>query len=51
MAKFKYTEEFEINTSAKAIYPYLVNPNNLAEWFADEVSNDLNKRFVFRWNN
>jgi uncharacterized protein YndB with AHSA1/START domain len=51
MAKYKYTEEFEINASPRVIYPYLQSPNSMAEWFAAKVDVDSEKVFNFVWDN
>jgi uncharacterized protein YndB with AHSA1/START domain len=50
MAKYKYTEEFEINAPPRVIYPYLQSPNSLAEWFAVKVDMDSEKVFNFVWD-
>ena len=50
MQKYKYTEEFEINSSPRILFPYLQNPASLAEWFADKVSLDNDKVFNFIWD-
>ncbi len=51
MQKYKYMEEFEINSSPRILFPYLQNPASLAEWFADKVSLDTEKVFNFIWDN
>lgn len=49
MAKFKFVEEYEINTSSRIIYPYLHDSAKLSEWLADQVKMDGNKILVFNW--
>ncbi len=47
----KYTQEFELNISPKIIFPYLLNPKNLEEWFAQKVILEDNKIYNFFWDN
>lgn len=35
--KVKLTLEYIINSSPRILYPYLLEPNDLAQWFADDV--------------
>ncbi len=35
--KTKITLEYIINSSPRILYPYLLEPNDLAQWFADDV--------------
>ncbi len=35
--KTKIELEYIINSSPRILYPYLVEPNDLAQWFADDV--------------
>ncbi len=51
MPKLKYTQEFELNVSPKIIFPYLLNPKNLEEWFAQKVMLDDDKIYNFFWEN
>jgi uncharacterized protein YndB with AHSA1/START domain len=51
MAKYKYVIEFELAGSPKLLYPYLQNPANLQEWFANKVVSDSNKIINFVWDN
>lgn len=51
MSKHRYTQEFELNATPKAVYPYLHSPNSLAEWFASKVEVDNQKIFNFVWDN
>jgi uncharacterized protein YndB with AHSA1/START domain len=50
MDKNKFTMEFEINASAKMLYPYLNTPSGLAEWMADDVTVNEDKTFNFVWD-
>jgi len=50
MDKNKFTIEFEINASAKMLYPYLNTPAGLAEWMADDVTLSEDKTFNFVWD-
>lgn len=35
--KVKFTLEYEVKSSPKILYLFLLEPNALAQWFADEV--------------
>jgi len=35
--KTKISLEYIINSSPRILYPYLLEPNELAQWFADDV--------------
>jgi uncharacterized protein YndB with AHSA1/START domain len=50
MDKSKFTIEFEINASAKMLYPYLNTPAGLSEWMADDVTLNEDKTFNFFWD-
>jgi len=50
-SKYKYVNEYEIRASPKTIYPYLHNPMNLSEWFADVHTDGDNKVLNFIWDN
>ncbi|MFL5728017.1 MAG: START-like domain-containing protein [Cytophagaceae bacterium] len=50
MEKNKFTIEFEINASGKMLYPYLNTASGLAEWIADDVTQNEDKTFNFVWN-
>ncbi len=45
----KFYVEFRFNISPELIYKYLTEPNELAEWFCDEV-NIRNGIYTFVWN-
>ncbi|MBE8715496.1 START-like domain-containing protein [Sphingobacterium hungaricum] len=36
--KIKFNLEYIINSSPRILYPYLQEPNELAQWFADDVN-------------
>ena len=48
--KTKIQLEYLINSSPRILYPYLVEPNDLAQWFADDVSYH-DGIYVFIWDN
>lgn len=50
MGKRKFEFEFEINASAKLLYPYLSTPGGLEEWFADKVIIDGDKNYNLIWD-
>jgi uncharacterized protein YndB with AHSA1/START domain len=53
MAKKKlFTADYEIHASIKMLYPYIQTAGGLAEWFADDVNiNNQKKTFIFLWDN
>jgi len=49
--KTLFTGDYEIHASIKMLYPYLQSASGLAEWFADDVSvNNQKKTFTFAWD-
>ena len=46
-----FVGEFEINASVKVLFPYLDTPSGLLKWFADDVSVNQDKKYIFTWNN
>jgi len=49
--KTLFTGDYEIHASLKMLYPYLESANGLAEWFADNVSiNNQKKTYTFSWD-
>ncbi|NMM50446.1 START-like domain-containing protein [Marinigracilibium pacificum] len=50
MIKNTFTADFEINASPKMLYPYLNTAGGLAQWFADDVTLDGDKNFLFFWD-
>lgn len=51
MAKFKYEQEFVFRASPKVLYNYISTPGGLQRWFADKVTLDSDRNFVFEWDN
>ncbi|MEM9983108.1 MAG: START-like domain-containing protein [Bacteroidota bacterium] len=49
MAKYKFTNEYEIRASTKMLYPYLSTPAGLQDWFADKVITE-DKLYHFEWD-
>lgn len=47
--KIKFHLEYEVNSSPKILYNFLVEPNALSQWFADEVSQKENI-YTFTWD-
>ncbi len=47
MAKSCFENEYEINASLRILYPYLNTAGGLAQWFADNVTIDYDKNFIF----
>jgi len=46
--KIKFQLEYIINSSPRILYPFLLEPNALAQWFADEVKvKDGNYEFIW----
>lgn len=50
MAKFKYEQEFSFRASPKVLFNYISTPGGLQRWFADKVTLDSNRNFVFNWD-
>lgn len=48
--KTKIQLEYMINSSPRILYPYLIEPNDLAQWFADDV-NYHDGVYEFIWDN
>lgn len=48
--KAKLHLEYIINSSPRILYPYLIEPNELAQWFADDVSYH-DGIYEFIWDN
>ena len=48
--KTKINLEYMINSSPRILYPYLIEPNDLAQWFADDV-NYHDGVYEFIWDN
>jgi len=47
--KIKITLEYEVKSSPKILYSYLVEPNALSQWFADNV-NQKETIYEFEWD-
>lgn len=47
--KIKFTLEYEVKSSPKILYSYLVEPNGLAQWFADSV-HQRETIYEFEWD-
>jgi uncharacterized protein YndB with AHSA1/START domain len=50
MSKIQFEFEFEINGSAKLLYPYISTPGGLEQWFADHVSVTGDKIYNLVWD-
>ena len=50
LEKTKIQLEYMINSSPRILYPYLIEPNDLAQWFADDV-NYHDGVYEFIWDN
>ena len=48
--KTKIHLEYVINSSPRILFPYLIEPNDLAQWFADDV-NYHDGVYEFIWDN
>ena len=47
--KKKFTIEYEIKSSPRILYTFLIEPNGLAQWFADDV-NIREQLYTFTWD-
>lgn len=47
--KKKFSIEYEIKSSPRILYTFLVEPNGLAQWFADDV-NIREQIYTFTWD-
>ncbi|MGY6521196.1 MAG: START-like domain-containing protein [Mongoliitalea sp.] len=50
MVKNKFVADYQINTSRKLLFPYISSASGLSEWFADDVSINEDKTFVFEYD-
>lgn len=48
--KVKFQLEYEVKSSPKILYSFLLEPNALAQWFADEVTHREGV-YQFSWDN
>ena len=47
--KKKFTIEYEIKSSPRILYTFLIEPNGLAQWFADDVI-IREQLYTFTWD-
>lgn len=47
--KKKFNIEYEIKSSPRILYSFLIEPNGLAQWFADDV-NVRDQTYTFTWD-
>ena len=47
--KKKFNIEYEIKSSPRILYSFLIEPNGLAQWFADDV-NIREQTYTFTWD-
>ena len=47
--KKKFNIEYEIKSSPRILYTFLIEPNGLAQWFADDV-NVREQVYSFNWD-
>ncbi|GAB3936809.1 START-like domain-containing protein [Mucilaginibacter myungsuensis] len=47
--KKKFTLEYEIRSSPRILYTFLVEPNGLSQWFADDVT-VKDQLYTFTWD-
>ena len=47
--KKKFNIEYEIKSSPRILYGFLIEPNGLAQWFADDV-NVREQVYTFTWD-
>ncbi|KEO74033.1 START-like domain-containing protein [Anditalea andensis] len=50
MVKNKFVSDYQINTSRKIIFPYLSTASGLSQWFADDVSINEDRNYVFSYD-
>lgn len=51
MKKDKFTLEYPFNSvSLQILWVYISTANGLSEWFADKVTADNERHFIFEWN-
>lgn len=50
MVKNKFVADYQINTSRKILFPYLSSASGLSEWFADNVTINEDKTYVFHYD-
>ena len=47
--KKKFNIEYEIKSSPRILYSFLIEPNGLSQWFADDV-NIREQTYTFTWD-
>lgn len=47
--KVKFVVEYQLHSTPKVLFNMLSTPAGLAEWFADDVSVENFKSFIFKW--
>ncbi|PSL07667.1 START-like domain-containing protein [Cecembia rubra] len=50
MVKNKFVSDYQINTSRKILFPYLSSASGLSEWFADNVTINEDKDYIFHYD-
>lgn len=50
MGKNKFVAEFEVNASAKILFPYLSTASGLSQWFAEDVNVNKDEVYSFHWD-
>jgi uncharacterized protein YndB with AHSA1/START domain len=50
MVKNKFISDYQINTSKKIIFPYLSTASGLSQWFADDVTINEDRNYVFSYD-
>lgn len=51
MKKDRFTLEYPFNSaSPQILWVYVSTANGLSEWFADKVTSDSDRNFIFEWN-
>ncbi|WP_143960979.1 START-like domain-containing protein [Litoribacter populi] len=50
MVKYKFVSDYQVNTSKKVIFPYLSSASGLNQWFADNVTINEDKSYIFTYD-
>ena len=48
-ARLRFEREFYLDSSPKALYPFLITDYGLGRWFADKVTISAERGYVFYW--
>jgi uncharacterized protein YndB with AHSA1/START domain len=51
MIKNKFIADYQINASKKIVFNYLSTASGLSEWFADDVTINEDKNYIFYFDN